>query len=218
MSRISIARLKTKSKALGPGCRAVIWTHGCSRHCPQCIAKEMNESAPLFHYSAQELYAWVASCDGIDGITVSGGEPFEQDLRELSMFLNFVKNDPRHLSVICYTGNTIENLKQSKLAQEVLKNIDVLIDGAYIYERNNGHKLRGSDNQRIHILSQLLKDELADVENEYDRPLEIVLDKNLKMELTGIPPQGFLENLEKKLDENGFCIENNLNNHTRSKS
>ena len=94
MLPLTIARLKRNSNVLGPGCRAVIWTHGCSKGCPHCIAEEMNAAPPLFEYTASALYDWVKETEGIEGITLSGGEPFEQDIEALESFLHLVKNDP----------------------------------------------------------------------------------------------------------------------------
>ncbi len=204
MSLLSIARLNRKSKALGPGCRAVIWTHGCSKRCPHCIAREMNEAPPLCYHTADSLYEWVKACDGIEGVTLSGGEPFEQDLAELSAFLKLVKEDSRGLSVLCYTGRSLEELQQDSLTEAALAWIDVLIDGPYVHELNDGHKWRGSSNQRIHVFNQGLQSEFANVSSEYDRTIEIAINNNLKVEITGIPPQGFLEKIHDKLEANGY--------------
>ena len=207
MSLLSIARLNRKSKALGPGNRAVIWTHGCSKRCPHCIAKEMNEAPPLCFHTAGSLYEWVASCDGIEGVTLSGGEPFEQDLSELSSFLRLVKEDSRGLSVLCYTGRRLEELSRDASAKAVLEWIDVLIDGPYIHELNDGHKWRGSSNQGIHVFNDGLQAEFATVSAEYDRTIEIALNENLRMEITGIPPRGFLEKIHEKLEEKGYSLQ-----------
>ena len=204
---LSIARLNRKSKALGPGSRAVIWTHGCSKQCPYCIAREMNEAPPLCFHSAGSLYEWVASCEGIDGVTLSRGEPFEQDLLELSAFLRLVKEDFRGLSVLCYTGKRLEELLEDASAKAALEWIDVLIDGPYVHELNDGHKWRGSSNQRIHVFNQGLQAEYANVSAEYDRTIEIALNKNLRMEITGIPPRGFLERIHDKLEANGYSVQ-----------
>ena len=88
MHPLTIARLKRKTKVLGPGIRAVVWTHGCSGNCLNCIATEMNQSEYHLEFTAIELYEWVRTIDGIDGITVSGGEPFEQDIETFSLFLS----------------------------------------------------------------------------------------------------------------------------------
>ncbi len=211
MRPLSIARLNPKSAALGPGCRAIIWTHGCSRQCPGCIAREMNESPPEGSYSPEMLYQWVKSCSGITGITISGGEPFEQDPEALCTFLKMVREDPRRLSILCYTGCELATLQKKKSARAILECIDVLIDGAYLQERNTGLALRGSDNQRIHVLNKNFQEEYRRLETSYQRKIEIALSRDFKLELTGIPPKDFLQNLAKKLDQHGYIF--SMNNH-----
>ena len=203
---LSIARLNRCSRALGPGNRAVIWTHGCSKHCPECIAKDMNEAPPLFYHSAESLYAWVKSCNEIEGITISGGEPFEQNLPEMRSFLELVKHDPRDLSVLCYTGRLLSELQDDDSTKAVLELIDILIDGPYIPELNDGHKWRGSANQNVHVLNKSFQTPFANIVNEFDRTIEVNLDKNLKMEITGIPPKDFIKRLDKRLEASGYSL------------
>ena len=160
----------------------------------------------MCHHTAESLYAWVKSCEGIEGVTISGGEPFEQDLPELFAFLRLVRQDPRRLSVLCYTGRMLEELLDDDSTRAVLEGIDVLIDGPYMQELNDGHKWRGSSNQRIHVINREFQSLFANVPNEYDRTIEVALNKELRMEITGIPPQGFLEKIKEKLEANGYSL------------
>ncbi len=206
MRPLSIARLNRCSKVLGPGRRAVIWTHGCSRHCPHCIAREMNLAPPEAFYSADELYGWVAECKETDGITISGGEPFEQPPETFLAFLEKVRRDPRNLSVLCYTGGTIEKLRSNELFRRILECIDILIDGPYVHALNDGRKWRGSSNQRIHVLNPGFRAVFESAENDFSREIEVALTSTLRLELTGIPPRGFLEKLTERLEENGYSL------------
>ena len=87
----------------------------------------------------------------------------------------------------------------------------MLIDGAYLQERNTGLALRGSDNQRIHVLNKNFQEEYRRLETSYQRKIEIALSRDFKLELTGIPPKDFLQNLAKKLDQHGYIF--SMNNH-----
>ena len=107
-SQLYIARRKRDCCVLGPGMRAVVWFHGCSRGCPGCIAAEMNGSNDYRSMTARELYDWVADCENIEGVTLSGGEPLEQDTAALSEFLRLVRADSRDLGVIMFTGYRLE--------------------------------------------------------------------------------------------------------------
>lgn len=211
MLSLTIARLKRNSKVLGPGCRAVIWTHGCSKNCPHCIAKEMNEAPPPFQYEPSTLYDWLKNTQGIEGVTITGGEPFEQDIEALGTFLRLVKSDPRQLSIMCYTGKSMEEFRSNDDFLHLLEYIDILVDGPYVHELNDGHKWRGSSNQRIHPLNERYADVVQDAENRFDRDVEIGLSVDMRFELTGIPSAGFMENLKRKLHESGYSLSQDSN-------
>ena len=84
-----------------------------------------------------------------EGITISGGEPVEQS-RSVGAMLDMLKRlyrcDP---GVIVYTGYLYEELAALPDAGLLLDHTDLLIDGPYIRELNDGGSLRGSSNQRI---------------------------------------------------------------------
>ena len=114
---------------------------------------------------------------------------------------------------MCYTGKTMAELLDSKSAS-ALKYIDILVDGAYIHGLNDGHKWRGSSNQIIYPLNEEYKGIVSDAENNFDREIEISLSAEMQFELTGIPSDGFMENLERKLQENGYSLSHNKNEWT----
>ena len=207
MLPLTIARLKRNSKVLGPGLRAVIWTHGCSKGCPHCIAKEMNEAPSQFEWMPETLYEWLKNIEGIEGVTISGGEPFEQDIEAFGIFLQLVKDDPRKLSVMCYTGKLLKELQNDQSVAGILQYIDILVDGAYIHELNDGHKWRGSSNQKMYPLHGRYTDAVLEAESSFDREIEIGLTADMQFELTGIPHDGFMKSLEQKLKEKGYAIE-----------
>ena len=149
---LKIARKTGYCKVLGPGGRAVVWFHGCSRNCDGCIARSMNLSADFEECTSEELYNWILSCNTIEGVSISGGEPLEQNLEELTAFLQKLKNDSRNLSVILFTGFTYDEIVSSP-RKDVLSFIDVLIDGTYQKELNDDIGLRGSSNQNIIFLT-----------------------------------------------------------------
>ena len=66
------------SHANGPGCRAVIWVRGCSLGCAGCYNPDTHLHTPKHLVPASELAEWASSIKGIEGLTFSGGEPFEQ--------------------------------------------------------------------------------------------------------------------------------------------
>jgi anaerobic ribonucleoside-triphosphate reductase activating protein len=87
--------------------------------------------------------------DRVIGITVSGGEPFEQK-EDLVRLLEAVR--PLGLHTLVYTGYTYEELRRA--APEVLRGIDMLIDGPYRREIPRQNAWAGSGNQRILCLHE----------------------------------------------------------------
>ncbi|MDR1483839.1 MAG: radical SAM protein, partial [Planctomycetaceae bacterium] len=150
---LHVARKKEFCHVLGPGVRSVIWFHGCNRRCPACIADTMNEFAEYESCNPEQLAAWVKNNSGIEGITLSGGEPFQQSHSELADFLMHVKQDT-DLSVLCYTGYCLKELQKQESAIPVLQLIDVLIDGEYRQNEDFGQRWKGSANQQFHFLTK----------------------------------------------------------------
>ena len=145
--------------ALGPGNRLVLWVAGCSRHCKGCANPELWQQHPYQKISPSRLSNYVYSLkeQSIEGITISGGEPFDQ-AGELAEFLELLPGEDTR-DVLVFTGYKIEELRNDPRYQPFLKKIDVLIDGAYIEELNdNEAPLRGSVNQRIHYLNPSVKE------------------------------------------------------------
>jgi anaerobic ribonucleoside-triphosphate reductase activating protein len=88
----------------------------------------------------------------VDGITISGGEPFDQeDLEELLIGIDSLGV----YDVLVYTGYYLKELEKHF---SLLKYIGVLIDGPYIEELNDNGALRGSSNQTVYIVDSRLKE------------------------------------------------------------
>ena len=205
VSQLYIARRKRDCRVLGPGVRAVVWFYGCSRGCPGCIAAEMNASDNYATMTAEELYAWVSGCEGIEGVTLSGGEPLEQDMVAFCEFLRLVREDRRNLGVILFTGYRLEELEDIG-KKDICQYIDVLVDGPYVEERNNGRDLRGSSNQRIHFLTPRYESMRHAFFGNGGRNLEFDLDMDDNVIINGIPKRGFMEGFARKIREQGYGI------------
>ena len=82
-----------------------------------------------------------------DGLTLSGGEPFFQPYA-CAEIAKAAKD--RGLSVWCYTGYRLDELNTIHGADELLKYVDVLVDGRFIQSlRSLDLDFRGSSNQRV---------------------------------------------------------------------
>lgn len=146
--------------ALGPGERIAIWLAGCHRHCEGCANPELWEHAEKQMISVNRLVRIIRTIvqdKSVYGLTITGGEPFEQS-EELLELLKAV-ND-LHLNTLVFSGYRLEELQQGAVTKDVLMYVDVLIDGEYVKELNDGvQALRGSKNQRIHFLSRSCYDD-----------------------------------------------------------
>ena len=145
-------------RVLGPGKRYVLWVQGCERSCPGCIAENAHNMEAGTPIPIDALALEIALSDA-EGLTVSGGEPFLQ-AEELAELIRQIRAR-RPMGVIVYTGNLYEDLMKAPGAQGLLARTDLLIDGPYIQELDDGKSLRGSANQRIIPLTELYREELA---------------------------------------------------------
>lgn len=205
MGTLLIDRFQERTRVLGPGERSVVWFHGCSRNCPGCVAAEMNRSNDYEMISSSELAGRVCAVEGIDGLTLSGGEPFDQDVSSMIDLLDAVRQR-MNLNIMAYTGYCLAELRCDRERSRILPLIDILIDGPYVESEDHGELWRGSANQKVHFLSErgaALK-ELFD--GKFGRKLEFAFGQGLQFSFTGVPPRGFRENLQRILNEKGFEV------------
>ncbi len=153
---MKVARILSPVHSLGPGNRVCLWTQGCSKQCRGCIAPELQKigDQDIPERILADVIRHAAKNGSCTGLTISGGDPFEQSESLLSL-LHLVRGS--FSDILVYTGYTIEEIMNGAAGQEgteALENIDVLIDGRYLAERNTSDcVLRGSDNQIIHYLT-----------------------------------------------------------------
>ena len=150
------------SEVNGPGSRAVVWLQGCQRECEGCFNPESWSFEINQLISVEDLVAKILNNPQNTGVTFSGGEPFWQApaLTEVAK-----KVKAAGLNVMSFTGFTLEKL-QSEYApassQELLAQLDILIDGAYVKSLavNDPDSLVSSSNQRVHVFNPELEDKL----------------------------------------------------------
>ena len=185
---LNLSHTESHTNLLGPGDRFAIWVHGCCFHCEGCLAvntrfgkyKEINVSD-----LAHEI-----NNSGCDGITISGGEPFLQ-AEALAALVKQVKNE-RDIGVIIYSGFTIEELRDKKECAELLGLTDILIDGRYIKELDDGRPYIGSSNQKLHYLTDRYKEISKDYYAAPRRRAEIKFNAD-SVTLIGVPSANVLQ-------------------------
>jgi len=142
---IRIAGLVPESFVDGDGIRFAIFMQGCLRNCAGCQNPGTHDLNGGQLIDTEEIISAIKKNPLLDGITLTGGEPFLQ-IEAANEIAYLAKSFG--LNVWCYTGYTFEELPNA--AEALLENIDVLIDGEFIEsQRDLELQFRGSRNQRI---------------------------------------------------------------------
>lgn len=147
--KVRIAGIVKESIVDGPGIRFVVFAQGCPHHCEGCHNPATHDFNGGNLVDIETIINEMKKNPLLDGITLSGGEPFEQpkgfcELAKRSKELGY--------HVMAYTGYTYETLMQKKDEQRLLllENTDLLVDGKFEAEKKSLMlKFRGSKNQRI---------------------------------------------------------------------
>jgi len=131
----------------GSGIRTVIWFQGCLHNCKGCQNPETHDMNGGIVVDVDELKMKLKNLKYQSGITLSGGDPFFQPEAALEI-AKFAKSVG--LNVWAYTGFTYEALLSDKSRLDLLKNVDVLVDGKFMMDKKSLNcKFRGSTNQRL---------------------------------------------------------------------
>ena len=144
-----IANTVNDSIVDGHGLRFAVFTQGCPHRCPGCHNPDTHDPAGGVELPLEELQAQMEGNPLIEGLTLSGGEPFFQaaDCARLAAHAHGLG-----LNVWTYTGYTYEALraKGDPEWEALLRQTDVLVDGPFL-EKEKSYELhfRGSRNQRL---------------------------------------------------------------------
>ena len=197
--------------SLGPGQRVGIWFQGCSIGCAGCVSRDTWVSDEQHDTTVAEVLQAVEELtDGSpDGVTISGGEPFEQPEALLEL-LQAIRSWPvsvnRTADVLVYSGMPLEVLEERYSAIVAL--VDVLITDPYVAANSSDDGLRGSANQRVTIRTQLGASRFEGAQLSGipgPRRIQVSVDeKNIWM--IGIPRRGDLLAVERAALQRGVAI------------
>jgi anaerobic ribonucleoside-triphosphate reductase activating protein len=172
------------SRANGPGLRAVVWVQGCTLACTGCFNPDTHTFAgdQVGVDEVVERIVATRASHGIEGLTVSGGEPLQQR-HSLRGLLGRIRAET-DLSVVVFTGYSWDEVAAMPGSAGLLAAVDVLIAGRYEQSRRVAAGLRGSANKTIRLLSDRYT--LADFDAV--PAAEVVIDGNGDVILSGINP------------------------------
>ena len=186
--------------ALGPGRRIGLWLQGCSAQCPGCISRDTWADDPSREITISGIIDWCrgVSAKGCDGVTISGGEPFEQ-ARALSELIKEIRawsdEIEAKMDILCYSGLPLRRLQLDHAA--ILEQLDALIPEPFVASLSGGSIWRGSANQPIVPLSDLglARYGSSALSAEDERRLQFAIDGST-LWCIGIPERGNLEAVE----------------------
>jgi len=212
---------------LGPGIRAGIWTQGCTLHCPGCLSRDTWDADPAKAVPVEAVLGWLRSLPGpVDGVTISGGEPFQQPaalaalLKGIHAWRDARDHETMAVDILVYSGYVYSRLARTGETREILDMCDAVITGPYVDRLNpegrhtaDGSLLwRGSANQRVVALSPLGRERygaLADMrrtEQARGPRVQVSVDEGpegRRVYYIGIPRRGDMDHLTSRLDRAG---------------
>jgi anaerobic ribonucleoside-triphosphate reductase activating protein len=179
---LNLHAILPRSRANGPGLRTVIWFQGCTLACPGCFNPATHSPEPHLLVEPVRLVEQLsADREGIEGITISGGEPFQQPVPLLDLLERL---DGADLGRIVFSGYTLEEIISQPFGRRVLAHTDALVAGRYVASCRLATGLLGSANQRIHILTDRYgPDDLYSAASR-----EIVLHRDGAITVSGVNP------------------------------
>ena len=150
---VRIAGYYHNSLTEGPGRRSSVLFQFCPLNCKGCYVPQLHSRESGVLISINKLAELLLDSEyERDGVTILGGEPFAQADGLLAFVKQLREQGCRH--IVCYSGYTLEVLREKAVKQpaigEVLSEIDILIDGAYVESLSGSASLwTGSGNQRV---------------------------------------------------------------------
>jgi len=190
----------------GPGRRAVIWVQGCSKRCQGCSNPLTHSHRPHVLFAPERLAESITTIPGIEGLTVTGGEPCEQ-APAVGRLCRMVRK--KGLSVMLFTGWEYEDIYRShdRAVRNLLKQIDILVDGPFVKELADKSLLwRGSSNQQIRLLTDCYSPDVLEENNQLQ--VEGQLTSGAHLQVTGFPEKSDIAVLTQHLAaEAGILIE-----------
>jgi anaerobic ribonucleoside-triphosphate reductase activating protein len=194
---LRVAALHPDCRVLGPGSRFAVWVQGCPLSCHGCISPQWIPFDGGRAVGVDDLAEEIVET-AVDGLTLSGGEPFAQ-ASALSQLVTAVRTR-RDLSVLCYSGYPLSWLRSNGDAAQhaLLTQVDVLIDGPYSARLHGDLRWRGSSNQRVHRLGDRPMPGLDGPDTSAGLQLEVTPEGEVQW--LGVPPvPGFRQDFEHAL-------------------
>ena len=176
---LRVSSVSDHSSIYGPGRRYVIWVQGCSLGCVGCWNKGMWPADGGSEVRVDDLVSSISGVDGVEGVTILGGEPLEQAAAVLEL-IGAVRS--LGLTVMLYSGYEENELDLIQTA--CVESSDIVILGRYVAAlRDTSLRWRGSSNQEVRLASEAY----AGLEIEEVNEVEISIAPDGNISMTGYP-------------------------------
>lgn len=147
---MNFAQIRKYDVANGPGIRTTIFVTGCTHNCHNCFNKEYQD----FNYGdtwtdkeTEEVISYL-NLDEVKGLTLLGGEPFQNEIDLLQVIRDIKKEVQKDIWI--FSGYTYEEILKDQNKKKLLEECDVLVDGRFVEAlKDLKLRFRGSSNQRI---------------------------------------------------------------------
>jgi anaerobic ribonucleoside-triphosphate reductase activating protein len=165
-----------KSFANGPGTRFTIWVQGCSIRCPGCSNTDTWDPSKGNSMPTSEIIKQIDAIEGLNGITITGGEPLDQfeAIHELCTGLKEKRPD---LSIFLSSGYSwgrilLKLIKQKEgvndpaekiiryekeVVEKFMNLVDILCLGPFEGDKICRGEWKGSSNQTVFFRTDLGK-------------------------------------------------------------
>jgi anaerobic ribonucleoside-triphosphate reductase activating protein len=199
---IALSRIHFPVTTLGPGRRIGVWFQGCSIRCPGCISMDTWAQGRGIT-SIDEVVAAVAQwIPTADGITISGGEPFDQPVALIELLRRL--RSLTEADVLVFTGHPWTKVRETVDTSAGL--IDALVTGPFDVNQSQTLALRGSDNQELHFLTAAGRARFESFQRpitEAERTLDVMFDDRGDVWFAGIPARNDFRRLREMLENAG---------------
>jgi len=208
--KIRVNRAHYPVVVLGWGRRAGLWLQGCGIGCAGCVARDTWDPDPATEVEVDTVVDWCAGLPAdVDGVTISGGEPFDQPAALLALLEGlhaWRTTRDRPIDLLAYSGRSTTVLR-SRFAEHLAR-LDAVIPGPFVADRAPGRIWRGSANQELIPLTRLGHERY---DGEVDRPagrtrLQMSSDGE-RIYHIGVPAPGDLAALEAAMARRGLGYE-----------
>lgn len=209
MTSIRLNQVVYPVTALGPGDRLGIWFQGCTLGCRGCMATDTWDPEGGRGVGVDDVVAIASDCadEGLDGVTISGGEPFQQPagLFALLEALNeWRTGSGLTCDFLCYSGYRWDHIEEA--FPHIVNLLDAIVPEPFVESNPSKGVWRGSGNQSIIPLTELGSSRyLPEVVRGQESSMQVNSSEG-RFSLIGVPQRGDLEALGRLLNDEGVHL------------